>query len=67
MRNSSSIGQDVPEKTMFSYIDGTPISDIGWKVKGQPLELIYSHRLIRVNISSENNDFGFNSIQKINF
>ena len=30
-------------------------------------ELIYSHCLIRFNISSENNDFGFNSIQKINF
>ena len=31
------------------------------------LKLIYSHCLIRLNISSENNDFGFNSIQKINF
>ena len=29
------------------------------------LKLIYSHCLIRFNISSENNDFGFNSIQKI--
>ena len=28
------------------------------------LKLIYSHCLIRFNISSENNDFGFNSIQK---
>ena len=38
-------------------------------LKGQPrpLELIYSHCLIRFNISSENNDFGFYSIQKINF
>ena len=26
-----------------------------------------SHGLIRFNISSVNNDFGFNSIQKINF
>ena len=26
------------------------------------LKLIYSHCLIRFNISSENNDFGFNSI-----
>ena len=36
--------------------------------KGQrstlPLKLIDSHCLIRFNISSENNDFGFNSIQK---
>ena len=31
------------------------------------LKLIYSHCLIRFNISSENNDFGFNSIQNINF
>ena len=31
------------------------------------LKLIYSYCLIRFNISSENNDFGFNSIQKINF
>ena len=43
--------------------------DLGWKVKGQPLplKLIYFHCLIRFDISSENNDFGFNSIQKINF
>ena len=56
--------------TMFYYVNGTPniLRDFGWKVKGQPwpLELIYSHFLIRFNISSENNDFGFNSIQKIN-
>ena len=31
------------------------------------LKLIYSRCLIRFNISGENNDFGFNSIQKINF
>ena len=31
------------------------------------LKLIYSYCLIRFNISSENNEFGFNSIQKINF
>ena len=45
------------------------MSDLGWKVKGQPqpLKLIYSNCLIRFNISSENNDFDFNSIQKINF
>ena len=30
------------------------------------MKLIYSHCLIRFNISSENNDFGFNSIQKVN-
>ena len=39
---------------------------LSWKVKGQPwpLELIYSNCLIRLNISSEKNDFGFNSIKK---
>ena len=44
------------------------MSDLGWKVKGQPrpLKLFYSHSLIRFNISSENNDFGFNSIQQTN-
>ena len=31
------------------------------------MELIYSHCLIRLNISSENNDFGFNIFHKINF
>ena len=46
---------------------GLQYEQLSWKVKGQPwpLELIYSHCLIRLNISSENNDFGFNSIQKI--
>ena len=45
------------------------MSDLGWKVKGQrwPLELIYSHCLIRFNISSKNKDLGFNSIQKFYF
>ena len=40
--------------------------DLGWTVKGQPspLELIYSHCLIRLNISSDYNDFGFYSFQK---
>ena len=31
------------------------------------LKLIYSHCLIRFNISSENNNFGFNSIKKKTF
>ena len=45
------------------------MSDFGWKVKGQPwpLKLIYSNFLNRFNISSQNNDFGFNKIQKITF
>ena len=45
------------------------MSDLTLKVKGQPrpLELIYSHCLIRLNISSENNDKGFHSFTKINF
>ena len=34
------------------------MSELSGKVSGQPrpLELIYSHCLIRLNISSENND-----------
>ena len=35
------------------------MSDLGWKVKGQPWPLE-----LPLNISSENNDFGFNSIKK---
>ena len=43
------------------------MSDLGCRVIGQssPLELIHIHRLIRLNISSDYNDFGFNSFQKI--
>ena len=35
-------------------------------LKGQPspLELVYSHCLIRLHISSDYNDFGFNSFKK---
>ena len=45
------------------------MSDLGGKVKGQPSpsEFIYSHFLIRLNISSDYNDFGFNRFQKIIF
>ena len=34
------------------------MSDLGWKVKDKPWPLELS-----LNISSENNDFGFNSIK----
>ena len=34
---------------------------------GLIVDFFYSHCLIRFSISSEHNDFGFNSIQKINF
>ena len=42
------------------------MSDLKWKVKGQPwpLGFIYSHCCIRLNMSSDYNDFGFNSFQK---
>ena len=45
------------------------MSNLGWKVKGQPwpLELIYSHCLIKFYISSKSNDLGLYRIQKINF
>ena len=38
------------------------MSDLGWKVKGQPWPLE-----LPLNILSKNNDFGFNSIKRINF
>ena len=51
----------VPEYKIFkgflTYMDAVALT----------LKLIYSRCLIRFNISGENNDFGFNSIQKINF
>ena len=45
---------------------GLQYEQLSWKVKGQPwpLELIYSHCLIRLNMSSENNDKGLYSFQK---
>ena len=53
----------------FAPLLTSNMRDLGWKVKGQhwPSELIYSHCHIRFNISNKNNDFGFNSFQKINF
>ena len=55
-------------KVLINWLDHNT-SDPGWKGKGQPwpLKLIYSNCLISFNISSKNNDFGFNSIQNINF
>ena len=43
------------------------MSDLSWKVKGQPWPLELSHCLIRLNIYSENNDLVFHSFKKINF
>ena len=42
------------------------MSDLSWKVKGHswPLDLIDSHCLIKLNISSEKNDLGFHSLKK---
>ena len=46
------------ENYVLIYWWDSNMSDLSWKVKGQhwPFELIYSHCLIRLNISSENND-----------
>ena len=52
---------------MFKYINVTQYERPWLKGQSWPLELIYSHCLIRFNISSKNKDLGFNSIQKINF
>ena len=56
-------------KLCFNILMGLQYEPLGWKVKGQPwpLELIYSHCHIRLNISSENNDIGLSSFQKIIF
>ena len=56
-------------KLCFNILMGLQYERLGWKVKGQPwpLELIFSHCHIRLNISSENNDNRFSSFQKINF
>ena len=51
----------VPENTIFKGF----LTYMG--VMALTLKLIYSDCLIRFNISSENNDFGFNSIQKSTF
>ena len=40
------------------------MSDLGWKVN---LDLWILFIDTRLNKSSENNDFGFNSVQKFNF
>ena len=68
--NLSSIGLMVSEKNYVAiHCWDSNMSDLGWKVKGQPwpLELIYSHYFISLNISSDYNDFGFNSFQKSSF
>ena len=52
---------------MFKYVDGTPIwATLAERSKVNPdlWNLLIDTRL---NISSENNDVGFHSIQKINF
>ena len=52
------LGQWFVRKLCFNILMGLHMSDLSWKIKGQPwpFELIYSHCLIRWNISSENND-----------
>ena len=46
------------ENFVLIYWWDSNMSNLSWKVKGQPwpFELIYSYCLIRLNISSENND-----------
>ena len=63
------LGKWFVRKLCFNILMGLQYERLGWKVKGQPwpLELIYSHCPIRLNISSENNDIGFSSFQEINF
>ena len=49
-----------------SWLDSN-MSDLGWKVKGQPWPLKLIFLETRFNISSENNDFGFHSIKESTF
>ena len=50
------------ENCVLIYWWASNMSDLGWKVKSQPWPLE-----LPLNISRENNDFGFNSIEKVNF
>ena len=50
------------QKICFNILMGLEYE--GPWLKGQPLELIYSHFHIRSNISSENNDFGLKRFPK---
>ena len=63
------LGQWFVRELSFNILIGPQYERPWLKGKGQPwpLKLIYSHCLISFNISSKNNDFGFNSIQKFNF
>ena len=58
MKFEFNLANDLWENYVLIYWQESNESDLSWKVKGQPwpLELIYSHCLIRLNISSENND-----------
>ena len=60
------LGQRFVRKLCFNILMGLQYERLNLKVEG-PLELIYSHCLIRLNISSENNDYGFYSFQKSTF
>ena len=57
---------------MFKFIDGTPIRVTLAERSKVNLDLdlwnlFYSHCIIRLNISSDYNDFGFNCFQKSSF
>ena len=63
------LGQWFVRKLSFNIMIGPQYERPWLKGKRSTLtfEAHYSHCLISFNISSKNNDFGFNSIQKINF
>ena len=59
----SSIGQVVSEKTMFKYVERATLaerSEVNLDLWNLFIDTI-------LNISRENNDFGFNGIQKTTF
>ena len=50
------LGQWFMRKLCFNILMGLQYERLSWKVNLDLLELIYSHCLIRLNISSENYD-----------
>ena len=58
MKFEFNLANGLCENYVLIYWLDSIMSDLSWKVKAQPwpLELIYSHYLIKLNISSENND-----------
>ena len=66
MKYEFNLANGLWENYVLIYWLDSNMSDLSWKVKGQPwpVKLIYCHFLIRLNISSDNNDQSFHSLKK---